>query len=125
MIIGIGDGGESLVGWCNEWVLNPRQSGVLPRMRITAELVAGWQLFLNEFEALLQGKKLIPNWRFDQGVNLRRIVLEPTTFDIVLLLQGSAAIDYLEDGELSTGETWDQITRIFGGDFFACIVWFN
>jgi hypothetical protein len=76
-------------------------------------------------EALLQGKKLIPHWRFDQGVNLRRIFLEPTTFDIVLLIQGAAAIHYLEDGELSTGETWDQITRIFAGDFFRYFVWFN
>lgn len=88
-------------------------------------MVTGWQRFLDEFEAVLQGKKLIPHWRFDQGVNLRRIFLEPTTFDIVLLIQGSAAVHYLEDGELSSGETWDQITRIFGGDFFRYFVWFN
>ncbi|MDH3596058.1 MAG: hypothetical protein OEU09_12460 [Rhodospirillales bacterium] len=109
----------------NEWIPNPRQSGALPRMQITPDMVMGWQRFLDEFEALLQGEKLVPHWRFDQGMNLRRIFLEPTTFDIVLLIQGSAAIHYLEDGEISTGETWNQITHLFGGDFFRYFVWFN
>ena len=109
----------------NEWIPNPKQSGVLPRMRVTEDRVAGWHQFLDEFDALLQGKKLIPHWRFDQGINLRRIFLEPTTFDIVLLIQGSAALPYLEDGDLATDATWDQITRVFGGDFFRYFIWFN
>jgi hypothetical protein len=109
----------------NEWIPNPRQSGVLPRMQVTEDRVAGWHRFLDEFQALLEGKKLIPHWRFDQGVNLRRIFLEPTTFDIVFLFQGTAALPYLEDGDLTTEQTWDQITRVFGGDFFRYFIWFN
>ena len=68
---------------------------------MTQEQIDGWMLLLDEFEALLKGEKLLPHWRFDKGINLRRIFLEPTTFDVVLLIQGSAAIPYLEDGELS------------------------
>lgn len=109
----------------SEWIPSPRQSGVLLRMRVTEERVEGWHQFLNEFEAILEGRKLIPHWRFDQGVNMRRLFLEPTTFDIVLLVQGSAALPYLEDGDLTTEETWDQIMRIFGGDFFRYFIWFN
>ena len=109
----------------NEWIPSPMQSGVLRGMRVTRDIEAGWHQFLDEFDALLQGKKLIPHWRFDQGVNLRRIFLEPTTFDILLLIQGSAALPYLEDGELITGETWDRITHVFGGDFFQYFIWFN
>jgi hypothetical protein len=109
----------------NEWIPNPRQSGVLARMQVTEDRVAGWHRFLDEFQALLEGKKLIPHWRFDQGVNLRRIFLEPTTFDIVFLFQGTAALPYLEDGDLTTEQTWDQITRVFGGDFFRYFIWFN
>lgn len=109
----------------NEWIPSPNQSGVLPRMQVTGDRLAGWVLFLDEFEALLQGKKLLPHWRFDQGINLRRMFLEPSTFDIVLLLQGSAALPYLEDGELTAGETWDQISDLFGGDFFRYFIWFN
>lgn len=109
----------------NEWIPSPRQSGVLPRMRVTEDLVAGWMSFLDEFEALLQGKKLLPHWRFDRGINLRRIFLEPSTFDIVLLIQGSAALPYLEEGELTSDETWRRITEVFGGDLFRYAIWFN
>ena len=45
--------------------------------------------------------------------------------DIVLLIQGSAALPYLEKGDLTNGQTWNQITRLFGGDFFRYFIWFN
>ena len=109
----------------NEWIPNPQQTGVLPRMQVTEQRVTGWRQFLDEFEALLQGNKLLPHWRFDQGINLRRVFTEPTTFDIVLLIQGSAAVPYLEDGDFTTGETWEQIMNLFGGDFFRYFIWFN
>jgi hypothetical protein len=108
-----------------EWVPNPSQIGVLPDMQVTQQQVDGWQTFLGEFEAILQGKKLIPHWRFDEGINMRRFFLKPRTFDIVLLIQGSAALPYLEEGELTTGETWQQIMQLFGGDFFRYFIWFN
>jgi hypothetical protein len=108
-----------------EWIPNPSQTGVLPRMQVTQEQIDGWKAFLGEFEAILQGKKLIPHWRFDEGINMRRLFLEPSTFDIVLLIQGSAALPYLEEGELTAGETWNQITRLLGGDFFRYFIWFN
>jgi hypothetical protein len=108
-----------------EWIPNPSQTGILPRMQVTQEQINGWKAFLDEFEAILQGKKLIPHWRFDEGINMRRLFLEPSTFDIVLLIQGSAALPYLEAGELTTGETWTQIMQLFGGDFFRYFLWFN
>jgi hypothetical protein len=58
-------------------------------------------------------------------MNLRRLFLEPTTFDLVLLIQGSAALPYLEDGELTESDTWRRIMQVFGGDFFRYAVWFN
>ena len=108
-----------------EWIPNPSQTGVLPRMPVTQQQIDGWKNFLDEFEAILQGKKLIPHWRFNEGINMRRFFLEPKTFDIVLLIQGSAALPYLEKGELSTRRTWLQITRLFGGNFFRYVIWFN
>lgn len=109
----------------NEWLPNARQSGALPRMQVTEDRVAAWLRLLDESDALLQGEKMIPHWRFDQGINLRRILLEPTTFDIVLLLQGSAALPYLEDGDLVTMDTWREITRAFDRSFFRYFIWFN
>lgn len=108
-----------------EWLPNPRQTGVLPDVTVTQEQIDGWMLLLDEFEALLKGEKLLPHWRFDKGINLRRMFLEPTTFDIVLLIQGSAAIPYLEDGELTRGVTWQRIGALIGGNFIGYAIWFN
>jgi hypothetical protein len=108
-----------------EWIPNPRQSGVLPTMQVSEEQIEAWLLFLDQLDGLLKGEKLLPHWRFDQGINVRRMFLEPTTFDIVLLIQGSAALPYLEKGELTTADTRRRIVTLFGGDFFRYAVWFN
>jgi len=108
-----------------EWIPSPKQSGVLPGMVVTDAQVEGWMLFLDEFEGLLAGRKLLPHWRFEKGVNLRRMFLEPTTFDPVLLIQGAAALPYLEAGEMTAPETWMGIVGLFGGDFFRYALWFN
>ena len=109
----------------SEWIPSPAQTGVIPSMPVTQDRVDGWLLFLGEFGALLQGRKLLPHWRLAKGINLRRVFLEPSTFDLVLWIQGSAAIPYLEEGELSAGETWETIFDLFQGDFFSYAIWFN
>lgn len=108
-----------------EWIPNPGQSGIFPEIQVTQEQIDGWMLFLSEFEALLKGEKLLPHWRFDRGINLRRMFTEPRTFDIVLLLQGSGALPYLEDGELTSAETWRRISQLLDGNLFRYTVWFN
>jgi hypothetical protein len=108
-----------------EWLPNPRQTGVLPSSVVTQEAIDGWLMLLDEYEAVLQGRKLLPHWRFEKGMNLRRLFLEPTTFDIVLLIQGSAAMPYLEDGEMTSADTWRRIGELLGGDFFGYALWFN
>jgi hypothetical protein len=109
----------------NEWIPSPTQTGVLPGMTVTQERVDGWQEVLGEFEHILKGTKLIPHWRFDEGINFRRMLLEPRTFDLVLLIQGSAAVPYLEKGPIIDGARWFEITRVFGGDSLRYFVWFN
>jgi hypothetical protein len=112
----------------HEWVPNPKQGSVIPNVRVSAEMVEGWQRFLDEFESILAGKKLIPFWRGTdpkRGINIRRVVTEPRTFDFVLWAQGSAAAPYLEQGEISSPETWSRINRIFGGEFIGFALWFN
>lgn len=108
-----------------EWIPNPAQTGVIPGLSVTEQQVQGWMLFLDEFEALLQGRKLLSHWRLAKGINLRRVFLEPRSFDLVLWVQGSAAMPYLEVGPLSTDETWQTIFELFQGDFFSYAVWFN
>ena len=111
-----------------EWVPNPKQGSVVPNVRVTAEMVEGWTGFLDEFEAVLQGKKLAPSWRGKQpkrGINVRRVLIEPRTLDLVLWVQGAAAAPYLEAGEVSLVETWNRFNRSFGGNFIGFALWFN
>lgn len=110
-----------------EWIPNPQQTGILPGVQVTQQMVEGWQEALNEFEAILQGKKLIPFWRGDdaKGINLRKAFTEPTTFDLVMWVQGTAAAPYLEEGPLTTPDTWERFNEIFGGQFVGFAIWFN
>lgn len=122
----------------HEWLPNPKQTGVL-RIPVTRELIDGWQAVLVEMEDLLEGRKLVPFWRDHarifspppeipkegRGINLKKVFLEPREFDLILTIQGSAMLPYIERGSLSHPETWDNLTQVFRGQFFGFAVWFN
>ncbi len=110
-----------------EWIPNPRQTTVMPGVRVTEEMVKGWFSFLDEAESILGGKTLVPFWRDagGKGVNLRRVFTEPTDLDPVLWFQGTAAAPYLEEGKVTSVETWRRLQRVFGGEFVGFALWFN
>jgi hypothetical protein len=116
----------------HEWIPNPDQQGVM-QVRVPREMITGWTSVLDELEAILEGKKLIPFWRrytdavpvTGTGINLRKFFHEPRDFDLVLTLQGSNMEPFLEEGPLSTPEAWDRLTRVFRGEFFGFAIWFN
>lgn len=116
-----------------EWLPNPAQTGVVPAGRggppvaVEAEMLDAWFVMLDEVDAILAGRTLVPYWRVadGRGLNLRRVFLEPGRFDLVLWLQGAAAAPYLEQGEVTDADTWRDIVRAFGGDFAAFAFWFN
>lgn len=118
-----------------EWIPNPQQTATVTGMRVTREIVTGWHDVLDEIEALLNGKKLVPFWRGDieatrrtgrgLGVNLKKVFLEPNRFDVVMWVSGTGAQPYLEEGEVSGEEAWERLTRVFQGQFFGFAVWFN
>ena len=125
----------------HEWLPNPKQTSVMGGMRVSPEMQTEWHAFLDEAEAILQGKKLLPFWRGieggamifdgnlpanpDLGVNLRKVFMEPTRFDLVLWLQGTGLQPYLEKGERTDPETWTRIMTGFRGEFFLFLTWFN
>jgi hypothetical protein len=111
----------------HEWVPNTKQHSVMPGGAVTIEMVKGWLEFLDEAKALLKGEKLVPFWRKgdDRGVNLRRVFTEPTMFDLVLWIQGTAAAPYLEKGPKTQPETWRRLQTIFQGQFIGFAFWFN
>jgi hypothetical protein len=122
----------------HEWIPNPDQEGVM-QVRVPREMITGWTAVLDELEAILQGKKLIPYWRTyardlfrpaeipgkGTGVNLRKFFHEPRDFDLVLTIQGTNVEPFLEEGPLSTPEAWGQLIRVFRGQFFGFAIWFN
>jgi len=111
----------------HEWLPNPRQTGVIPNVRVTQEMVTAWAEIMNESERILSGQLLIPFWRGDEhkGINLRQVFLKPTRFDLVLWAQGSAALPYLEKRECTQGDTWRKLRAEFGPQFPGFALWFN
>ncbi len=111
----------------HEWIPNPNQTGVIPGVEITQEMIQQWLAFLDEAEDLLSGKKLIPFWRGKEsvGINLKRFFTEPRPFDLVLWFQGTAAAPYLEEGELTQPDFWRRLMNSFNGRFVGFALWFN
>lgn len=110
-----------------EWIPNAKQTSLLPGMRVTEEMIQDWKHFLDEFEALFRGKKLIPHWRLKEshGINLKAVFYKPRTFDLVMWVHGAAALPYLEKGPRTDQRTWNRLQRTFGGNFLAFAVWFQ
>ncbi|HVJ82364.1 MAG TPA: hypothetical protein VNC50_14945, partial [Planctomycetia bacterium] len=110
-----------------EWIPNPRQKNcAIPRLRVTEEMAGGWTLFLDEMESILAGKKLLPFWRDpERGINLRKVFEEPREFDLVLWVQGAAALPYLEKGVKTDARTWNRLQELFRGDFVGFAFYIN
>ena len=111
-----------------EWIPNPNQSSVVSLTKITEEMTKTWDEFLNEVDAILDGKKLLPFWRgtnAKRGVNLHKVFYEPQDLDVILWVHGSAVVPFLEEGDVTETGTWTQFQRVFGGQFFSFAAWFN
>ena len=78
-------------------------------------------------EDALEGRKLIPFWRGKgrEGINLKRVFTEPRTFDLVLWIQGTAAVPYLEKGELANATNLRTLEQLLGGQVFMFSMWSN
>jgi hypothetical protein len=116
-----------------EWIPNARQMGVL-RIPVTEEIIREWGQVLDEVEAALQGKKLLPFWRGKRdgrvGVNLRKVFTDPPKrLDVVRWVQGPEATPYLEKGpitQLADPRVLGRLNRVFGGTgIFGFALWFN
>lgn len=110
-----------------EWLPNPRQKGVIPNARVTQPMIDNWLAFMNETDVLLTGKKLVPFWRKREarGINLNKVFTQPSSFDLVLWVQGTAAAPYLESGTKTDTGVWQRLMQVFRGQFFQFAAWFN
>lgn len=108
-----------------EWMPNAKQELSPTGLAVTDSLIDGWLAVMAEFEAVLDGKKLLPHWRFQQGLNAKRMFDEMQRFDLVLLIAGPDAVPWLEDGPVSDTATWARLTRVFQGNFLGYTLFFN
>lgn len=110
-----------------EWVPGPKQTSPFPTMRVAEERVQGWHAFLDGFEAVLEGRLLLPHWRFglDRGLNIRRLMEEPRRLDLLMLIHGTGALPYIEEGSVAAGSTLDTAAVMVMDGFLAYFIWFN
>jgi hypothetical protein len=109
-----------------EWIPAPNQkNGVLPALQVTQERVDTWLEALDDFDAVLDGRLLVPHWVLAKGINLKRVFEEPRRFDLVLWVTGHAAAPYLEDGPVMPSARWVRWERVFQGDFLNFAAYFN
>lgn len=110
----------------HEWLPSPTQTGP-GGAKVTAQQIEGWQHVLNELDAILKGDKLLPHWRLKpgEGINIDKLVNSPPRLDIILLIQGSALIPYLQEGPISDQDTWRNLMAPFGPGFTRFAIWSN
>jgi hypothetical protein len=108
----------------HEWLPSPRQTG-MGGEKITQPQIDGWMHILDELDAILTGKKLLPHWRIKDGygINIDKLVAAPPRLDLVLMIQGSAFVPYVEAGELSDVGTWNRLTQPYGPGFWRFALW--
>ncbi len=132
----------------HEWLPNAKQSSsAMSFMAVSDERIDSWLAAVAEIEDVLEGRKLMPHWRFSppdmslafeepkpgakekpfigEGINVKRLFLEPRPFDLVLWVTGHGAVPYLEKGEVARFNAWSQAERIFEGNLFAYAFYFN
>lgn len=81
----------------------------------------------DELETVASGQKLLAHWRLKPGVgiNVNKLIASPPPLDLVLLLQGSALVPYVEEGAASDLVAWRRLTEPFGPGFPRFALWSN
>jgi hypothetical protein len=109
-----------------EWLPSPKQqSRAVPSLPISDEMVTGWLAALDDFDALLDGRKLLGHWRFQKGIDLRMVFDNPQPFDLVLWITGHAAMPYLKDGPTVDGTFLRRWNSTFGNNFLGYAFFIN
>src|SRR5690606_19278703 len=109
----------------HELVPNPRQAGLAPDARVTDEQVAAWHASLDTVDQILDGRLLLPHWRFQHGFDLRAYFETAQRTDLVMILTGYDALPFLRDGPIASAESFRALTDAFGDDWLGYAFWFN
>ncbi|MDB5613511.1 MAG: hypothetical protein JWQ22_1164 [Devosia sp.] len=108
-----------------ELVPSPSQTSLVPGMAVTDKTVAAWMATLDTFDQILDGKLLVPHWRFEQGFDLKAYLETASETDLVLLITGSAALPYIKPGRIVDAQSFAEANEAFGADWLNYAFWFN
>lgn len=128
-----------------EWLPGPTQNSVVLAGQVGGTLGENWAKVLDRTELVLQGKELIPFWRGyaggnawvlfsnssntkfhpELGINLRKVFTDPKRFDLVLWLQGTGVVSFLEKGKTIDLQAWQDLSQSFGGRLPFFSFWIN
>ena len=109
-----------------EWIPNARQQSALG-LPLPPETAKTWQAVLSDAEDLLEGRKLIPFWRFSSaaGINLKRLLEDPARVDVIEWIHGMGALPYGEKGERLSSFNWREFTFLMRGDSMLFVLFLN
>lgn len=113
----------------HEWLPNPKQKGVLA-VPVRDEMIDAWLDAVAELEAVLQGKKLLPNIfknAGQRGINLRKVLDgPPKRFDFTAIQERGVNDAYLEMGTMVDFAPLWRVGRVFDNPMaVGYAAWFN
>lgn len=110
----------------NEWIPNARQSGALP-VEFDPRLVEAWKGVLDDAEAVLNGRLLLPHPLLPpgHGISLAHYESAPTPIDLVPAIHGIGFYEHVAQGPLITAQSWSMFSRLSNGRAGAMAFYFN
>jgi hypothetical protein len=110
----------------HEWLPNDHQHSALG-VELPPGTRESWLAVLADFEAVLNGKKLLPFWRVGApaGLNLAKYYADPTPVDVAGWIQGWAALPYLERGNVIDTTSLDAFDSLMQGQSMLFSLYLN
>lgn len=108
-----------------ELLPSPKQTGITPDAKITDAQVQAWLATLDTADLVLDGKLLIPHWRFQKGFDLKAYFETAKKTDLVMLITGYDALPFLRDGPIASPDSFREANEVFGDALIGYAFWFN
>ena len=109
----------------HELVPSPKQTAIFPGTAVDEAKVAAWLVTLEKAREVLEGRLLLPHWRFKQGFDLKAYFETATETDLVMILTGLGAVPFLKTGPVASQADFRAIEEAFGSDWLGYAFWFN
>lgn len=111
-----------------EWIPSPTQTAALP-ITFPGEVGPRWLAVLDDVEAMLEGRLLVPHWRLGgegatHGINIKTFLDTPQSTDLLGLFHGRGVLFAVEEGPIISADNWQAFQTLVGrgGGFFPFLL---